>query len=175
MEKTLVMDTEIWKDIPGFDGYYQASDQGRIRSLSHLDSINRFWPSTVLKGTIKENKYVNVGLWVNGKMSTRYVHRLIVLAFSGQSPKSIDHINGIKTDNRLVNLEVVTYRENIHRYREGERNLPIGVYQIKGRTGRKYQAYINREGIQLRLGNFRTVDEAHSAYKNELNRINGNA
>jgi hypothetical protein len=141
------MGDEIWKDIPGFEGKYQASDQGRIKSLGRVDSMGRIVDETILKGILREDKYLVVGLYrdVNGlsQLHCRYIHRLIVLTFKGESPRSIDHKNRIKTDNRLSNLEIVSHRENVHRYRRNTRDLPIGVCLLKGRTGKKYQSYIS--------------------------------
>jgi hypothetical protein len=168
---------EIWKDVPGFERRYQVSNKGRIKSLERIDRLGRVVPKKILRPTLKY-PYLVIGLYKplndRKKRYPWYVHRLIVYTFTGILPTSIDHLNGIKTDNRLLNLEDVTQRENVHRYRRGARDLPIGVCVIKGPRRKKYQAYINFNGKQHILGNFLTSEEAHVTYLNKLRDINGN-
>ena len=107
------MSKEIIKPVPGYEGRYGVSDQGNVyRYLKMKD------------GTIKTIKrkpaivgwgYLQLDFWVKGKLSKQYVHRLVAKAFL-QKPSAnmqVNHINGIKTDNRVCNLEWVTHSENI--------------------------------------------------------------
>lgn len=102
----------IWKDIPGFEGLYQVSDAGQVRRTKIL---GRYKPEQ-LSGTKVGAGYISVSLTIKKKSYTRsLVHRLVMLAFVGKCPVGIEvnHKNGIKTDNRLENLEYVTHDENM--------------------------------------------------------------
>jgi len=110
-------DDEIWKDIPGYEGAYQASDKGRIRSLDRI-STDCNGVKTRLKGKILragKNRYgyLKVSLSCCGSRKTKTVHRLVALAFLGPSDLTVNHINGVKHLNHLTNLEYMTYKENI--------------------------------------------------------------
>jgi len=112
---------EVWKDIPEFEGLYQASTLGRIRSLDRR-TISPLWnqETQIHKGKIlmpvatRDGKYHKVGLSKNGKYYQITVHRLIGKTFilNSEDKPMINHKNGIVTDNRVCNLEWVTDREN---------------------------------------------------------------
>ena len=109
---------EKWMPIKGYEGLYEVSDCGRIKSLPR----NNFKTVRVLKPLINSrNGYVYVQLCKNNKAKAFRVHKLVIEAFTGiqldgyDVNKQIDHINGIKTDNRLENLEIVTQSENVKR------------------------------------------------------------
>lgn len=112
-------DNEIWKDIPGFEGQYQASSLGRIRSLDRYVSqksrngveYSRFLQGQLLSITPGPRAYASVKL---GKAGPHVVHRLVAHAFLGPQKNGMDvrHINGNARDNRLVNLCYGTRSEN---------------------------------------------------------------
>lgn len=114
---------EIWKDIPGFEGHYQASSLGRVRSLDKLVKYKRKFPTMMQHKygkILKQSKgygadYVFVTLQKFGKAKPENVHRIIGLTFipNPENKKYINHKNGIKSDNRKDNLEWVTAKENI--------------------------------------------------------------
>ena len=108
---------EIWKDVPGHEGLYQVSNLGRVKSL-------RFGKERILKPTPDKDGYYQVDLWKGGEGKTNKIHRLVMLAFVGESDLEVNHINGIKTDNRLENLEYCTPSENI------QHALDIGLMAI---------------------------------------------
>lgn len=164
---------EIWKDIPEFEGRYQVSNLGRIKSLARVDRMNRNVPEIILKPSIK-NQYHVVNLYKpfknRKKNYPRYVHRLVFHAFNGIKPDHIDHLNEVKTDNNLSNLEAVTPRENVHRYiKSRPRDLPLGVHFLKaGQRKKRFRALIMINGKQFPLGNHLTPEEASNAYQNKL-------
>ena len=114
---------EIWKDIPGYEGRYQVSDQGRVRSVDRVvQSINRYTRQPFdrhLKGQIlrpgrfTSSGHVSVVLGHGAHGSP--VHQLVMLAFVGPCPKDMEicHNNGDASDNRLENLRYDTRSENM--------------------------------------------------------------
>jgi len=118
--------TENWLPVVGYERLYEVSDLGRVRSLDRW-VIRGDGTSYKIAGRMRaictNGRYCHVGLsGVGVKQTTRSVHRLVCEAFIGPRPANfqINHRNGVKTDNRLANLEYVSPRENsIHAYRNG--------------------------------------------------------
>jgi hypothetical protein len=112
--------TEIWRPIPGYEKFYEASNLGRVRSLDRLvyRSMNhkRISKGQILKQVFLPNGYLKVVLYKDGFKFNKYVHRLISESFlfdkKSKSKKYVNHKNFIRSDNRLENLEWVTPREN---------------------------------------------------------------
>ena len=102
------IDNEHWKDIDGYDGLYQVSDFGRVRSKKY-----GYWK--VLKTKTNGRGYLQVGLYKGNKAKPFLVHRLVADAFIPNTDSSktlINHINEIKYDNRVSNLEYCTPKYN---------------------------------------------------------------
>jgi hypothetical protein len=113
------MTNEIWKSIPEFEGYYEASSLGRGRSVDRLitDVLGRkhFWRGRILTQRATEFGHLNVQVSRWGTSKPARVHRLIAAAFHGPQPVSfleIRHLNGDPTDNRPENLAWGTRSEN---------------------------------------------------------------
>lgn len=126
MAKTEVA-IERWKKIPGFGESYCVSDQGSVRRANtyERDAEGNYTmiPGKILKGSNNGGGYRAVSLKVGKKLKTCLVHRLVCEAFL-ENPKQkphVNHKNGVKDDNRLVNLEWCTPAENArhaHRLRK---------------------------------------------------------
>ena len=111
---------ETWKDIPGYEGLYQASNLGRIRSFKR-NNIRILKPGKNRDGS----GYYIVKLYLNSVRKSARVHRLLWTAFNGPIPEGlqINHLNENKADNRLENLSLCTAKENIN---YGTRNKRVG-------------------------------------------------
>lgn len=138
------MEEEIWKDIPGYEGYYQVSNMGRVKSLDRTMIIEHpiGGQRTVLrKGKILKNKVNNhgknmVSLSKNNKIKESNVSRLVLLAFTGMPNKDQEccHRNDIQTDDTLSNLYWGTRKENIidkERNNKQPRGSNVGTSKLK--------------------------------------------
>ena len=110
------MKNEIWKDIAGYEGWYQVSNMGRVRSLDRITSKNRLIKGEIRKLSVTQHGYLNVSLNKNGVSKTYSVHKLVATAFleNPENKPCIDHIDTCKTNNKVENLRWVTHRENIN-------------------------------------------------------------
>jgi hypothetical protein len=112
--------TETWKDVPGWEGYYQASSEGRIRSVERKaisrSKSTRNAPATIRKQCTISNGYKQIVLHRDGIRTRFLVHRLILFTFCGLPADGLSqghHKNGNKADNRIENLEWVTSSQNM--------------------------------------------------------------
>ena len=136
---------EIWKDIEGYEGLYQVSNRGRVKSLSRkvtnaMFSINEHFVKVVDNG----HGYKSVSLWKDNKGKHFYVHRLVALAFVPNSNgyKYINHKDEDKSNNDVSNLEWCTAKYNCNygnhtkklkkSYILNGNNRPIDVYDMNG-------------------------------------------
>ena len=133
---------EIWKDIPGYEGKYQASTLGRIRSLDRIvrsvchytgESFNRTIKGRVLRpGKHCKSGHLSVVLG-HGEHGSP-VHQLVMQTFVGGPPEGMEvlHNNGDPTDNRLENLRYGTRTENIlDVYRQGGKWRALGIDDVE--------------------------------------------
>lgn len=124
------MQEEIWKDIPGYEGYYQASNLGNIRSVDRvvINGSGKNSHTSHIKGKMlkqyisRKNGYAYVALSVNGVSKTKRVHVLIAKTWIDNpcNKPQVNHIDGNKANNNINNLEWVTQSENmLHAYNTG--------------------------------------------------------
>lgn len=109
----------MWRPVPGFEGWYEASDLGRVRSVERLvvDSHGRrrLYPSKVLTPKVRKNGYLEVPLRRNGSAKHKRVHQLVMLAFVGECPEGMEvrHADRNRSNCRLDNLSYGTHLENM--------------------------------------------------------------
>lgn len=128
---------EEWKSIKGYEGKYEISNTGRVKSLEDKNGLKR---EIILKHNAAKNGYLYVNLWKASKAKTKKIHRLVAEAFCEwkEGDECVNHKNGIKTDNRAENLEWCTYSQNSkHSYvtglstpTKGDRD---GMYGVHGK------------------------------------------
>lgn len=122
---------EVWKDIPGYEGFYMVSNVGRVKTLNRQVLNERYGqqilitrPEKILSLSIskKQKGYSVVTLHINKKGKQFFVHRLVAEAFIGPRPEGlfVNHIDGDKLNNTPTNLEYVTVSENLlHAFKAG--------------------------------------------------------
>ena len=160
------MKTENWKDIVGYEGLYQISNLGNVKSLNY----NRTKTERILKKQTNVYGYYHVTLSIKNKKTTRTIHQLVATAFLYFKPCNmqlvINHKNFIRTDNRLDNLEVVTQRENANQKHIKTSSKYTGVNICKSTNKWMSRIYVN--GKRKYLGLFESEFYAHLAYQNAL-------
>lgn len=104
----------VWREIPGFDGAYEVSDNGRIRTV-HAHPKGRTPAGHVMKPRLHENGYLNVGLRRGKRRVVVGVHRLVATAFHGEPQPGWEarHLDGDKTNNAASNLRWGTHSDNV--------------------------------------------------------------
>ena len=167
---------EIWKDIPKYEGLYQASNLGRVKSLKRKArhfSGERLVSERILKGAVNRHGYIYVVLAKNGYQKTFQAHQLVAMAFLNHTPSGykevVDHIDNDKLNNRVDNLQITTNRHNSSKDKKGTSKY-AGVCWRKA-SGKWYaQIYIN---VKVNyLGLFEDELEAAEAYQNALKETN---
>ena len=136
----------MWKDIPGYEGLYQASDMGEIKSIrrwvNNGQPSGRYVEEKILKPVLSGRGYEQVMLRKNGKSVHQYVHRLVALTFlaNPSNKKAINHKDGNKRNNSVNNLEFVSYSENnYHAYANG----------LKGKGELFYNSKLSSENVMF--------------------------
>ena len=117
----LLIIMEIWKDIEGYEGLYQVSNIGRVKSMNRIVNNNGgtdYRKERVLKQDIDRGGYIQTHLSKDGKVKTHKVHRLVAKAFPEICGEwfegcEIDHKDGVKNNNKATNLKICTKSENM--------------------------------------------------------------
>jgi hypothetical protein len=162
---------ESWKTYPEFD-YIEVSDMGNVRTkdrrIMGRSLKMRSRKGRILKQTRNERGYPEIRIQVGGLNSPRVVHKMVMLTFVGERPKGmqINHINGRKDDNRLINLEWSTPSDNMkHAYetgllsRKGENNTKAKLTETFIKEIR--EKYKSGKYTQKQLGKEYNVAQAH--------------
>lgn len=167
---------EVWKDIPNYEGYYQVSNLGRVKSLDRVVPHSKYGFMNVngrlLKHCKDKDGYEFVSLH-NKDKKTLFVHKLVAIAFLNHKPCGmkiiVDHINNNKLDNRVENLQLTNNRHNSSKDKIGLTSKYIGVNLHKQSNRWRARIMINKK--QLSLGYFDTELEASKAYQLKLKEI----
>lgn len=145
---------EIWKDVVGYEGLYQVSNLGNIKSLNY----NRTGEERILKPRTDKDGYLQVNLYNNKKLKTFKIHRLVAKAFipNPDNKPEVNHKDEDKTNNCLTNLEWMTRLENNNYGTHNERSSKSRInhqaisksviqYSLKGEFIRKWQSAMQIE------------------------------
>ena len=151
---------EEYRDVKGFEGLYQISDLGNVKSFKRNKE-------RILKGSTDIKGYIQITLGKDGKAYNRTMHQLVAIAFLGHEPNGfkglvVDHIDNNPLNNRLDNLQLITHRENITKERRGVSKY-TGVTWSKQQ--KKWRAGITINGNRKVLGFFAKELEAAAAYQ----------
>lgn len=171
------MEGEIWKDIQGYDGYYQVSNFGRIKSLSR-DIFNGMGyylkKEKILKSALSNHGYQAVTLYIQNVSKQFLVHRLVATAFVKNmfNKEKVIHIDFIKENNNSNNLEWASSLETVCYQMSNQKSSSkfIGVSFRKNRN--KWLSSIMIKGKLIHIGSFKTQQEAYQArcdYENKNN------
>ena len=159
---------EVWKEIPGFKNY-QVSNLGNVKSLNYRKTKK----NKVLSKYLNSRGRYSVNLYKEGKMyGSLNISVLVAKAFLNHKPNGgkivVDHINNIKTNDHLYNLQVITQRENSTKDRKGSSKY-VGVHWSN--SNNKWQSTIYINGKYKYLGTYKSEKKASQAYQNELKNI----
>ena len=141
---------EIWKDVKGYEGLYQVSNHGQIRSLDRYIKYKgredklRLIKGVLKPGTLNNHGYLKVSLFKDGKGETREIQRIVAENWidNPMNKEQVNHIDGDKTNNRVENLEWVTPSENkVHSLDILNHGLaPVDQYDLSGNFIRSFKS-----------------------------------
>lgn len=156
---------EEWRDIAGYEGLYQVSNQGRVKSLKRWDVNKKIFVdgASILKPTDNGNSYLIIGLRNNTKRKNHYIHRLVAGAFldNPYGLKYVNHIDYNTRNNDVSNLEWCSQKENVRHSSNRMSHLKTvthsntGERYITNRKGR-YRVIVSKK----EYGSFLSLDDA---------------
>jgi hypothetical protein len=130
---------ELWKSVAGYEGFYEISNMGNIRSVDRVvmnRGSKKRLKGRMLKPNVNANGYKYVVLCRDGVTADHRIHRVVAEAFieNPLEKRCVNHKNGVKTDNRVENLEWVTsYENNVHALADGLRIPTRGVRHARAK------------------------------------------
>ncbi len=172
---------EIWKDVPNYEGIYQVSNTGRLKSLPRKFTKSKqgtyyqfISKEKIIKPRIKPGAnqgYIVFALHKDSKVKYIGAHRVVMMVFKGHSHLQVDHINGIKTDNRVENLRYCTSFENNNfgNFYRKRKSKYSGVHWSK--KCNKWQSSLMVNGIDYWLGYFEDQESAKTARDNKVKEV----
>jgi hypothetical protein len=167
---------EMWKDVPEYEGLYQVSNLGKVKSLDRYieTPIKKYLlKSRVLKPGKNIQGHFYVNLYKNKKPKSRTIHQLVAICFLDHVACGykfiVDHIDNDKNNNHVDNLQVTTQRYNLSKDKKNTTSQYTGVTWHK--SHKKWMASIRIGKSRKYLGYFKDDYDAHLAYQKELNSI----
>ena len=165
---------EIWKSVVGYEGYYEISNHGNVRSINRIiidkNGTKLNYKSKLLKPAPNKDGYLQVGFSKNCKTNSYYVHHLEGIAFipNPENKPTVNHIDGIKANNYIDNLEWATKSEQaIHSLEHELRTMPnawIGKFGSKHCASKKVTQYTKDNvfvadyGSMIEAGNMNNIN-----------------
>lgn len=156
------MSDEKWRPVLGYEGKYEVSIIGRVRSLVARDA------PLIMKQILRKDGYMQVQLKVNQRPNNRLVHTLVDEAFNGEriNGKEVNHIDGNKRNNRLSNLVRVTRKENVqHAFQVGLCGIRKGEQNKNCTIPYETVTAIRSESVSRRNGRFKRGELARLSEK----------
>lgn len=144
---------EIWKDIKDYEGLYQISNYGRVKSLPRMMK-NRKCEEIIKTPSVLPKGYLKVSLCKNGKIKYFFIHRLVAEAFipNENNYPCVNHKDCNTSNNNVYNLEWVTYKENnSYKNHHLKRNISSAIYYLKRDYPREKQLISQMEQIKDKI------------------------
>jgi hypothetical protein len=168
------METEIWKPIPEYEGFYEASSLGNVRSIDRVVNNQKIKGVMLTKKYYKNDGYYKITLCKNGKREKMCLHQAIAMTFLGHTRCGInglvvDHIDEDKTNNTLSNLQLLTARQNTSKSRKNKSSKYIGPNWEK--RFQKWRVTVTHNKRRYKVGYFDDEKEAHIAYTKAVNNL----
>lgn len=168
---------EIWIDIKDYEGKYQVSNLGRVKSLvrysKHWRGGVKLVRERILKPGYNKSGYLHVVFIHKNNRKNMRIHKLVAIAFLGHIPDGhnmvVNHKNFIRDDNRESNLEIITARENTNRAHLKSSSGYTGVYWLKSR--KKWRSMISVNSKNVCLGLFTDESKASNMYQKALTNL----
>ena len=163
------MTEEIWRPVVGYEGLYEVSSYGRVRSLDRYDGRNHFIKGKLLKNRDNGNGYLICILSKNGIVKNKYIHRLVVEAFipNPDNIKEVNHKDEDKTNNNVENLEWCDRKYNCNYGTKIEREIKTkikkGIYL--GLSQEEYEIHKKEYQHQYYLKNKDRIFEKRKEYR----------
>lgn len=168
---------EIWKDVKGYEGLYQISNLGRVKSLSremYNGKAIYISKEKILKKSVDNRGYYSVCLSENNIQKNIKVHQLVAISFLNHTPCGyklvVDHIDNNPLNNNVNNLQIITQRLNASKDKKNKSSKYIGVSW--NNSVKKWVVNIYIKGIYKYLGCFKDELEASNCYQNKLKELN---